>query len=36
MCVAGLFGHRLTAFTTAGGLIECVAGAIVGAAIYKE
>ena len=36
MCVAGLFGHRLTAFTTAGGLIECVASAIVGAAIYKE
>lgn len=36
MWVTGLFGRRLTAYTTAGGLIEIVAGAIAGAALYKE
>jgi hypothetical protein len=36
MCVAGLFSRHLTLYTTAGGLVEVVAGAIVGAAIYKE
>jgi hypothetical protein len=36
MWVAGLFGHRLTALTTLGSLVEIVAGAIAGAALYKE
>jgi hypothetical protein len=36
MCVAGLFSRHLTLYTTAGGFVEVVAGAIVGAAIYKE
>jgi hypothetical protein len=36
MWVTGFFGRRLTALTTAGGLIEVVAGALVGAALYKE
>jgi hypothetical protein len=36
MWVSGLFGRRLTLHTTAAGLIEVVAGAIAGAAIYKE
>lgn len=36
MCVAGLFPHQLTMMTTAGGIVEYVVGAIVGAALYKE
>jgi hypothetical protein len=32
----GLFGRRLTAYTTLGGLVEIVAGAIAGASLYKE
>lgn len=36
MCVAGLFSRHLTLYTTAGGLVEVVAGAVVGAALYKE
>jgi hypothetical protein len=36
MWVAGLFSHHLTAFTTAGNLVETLAGAIAGAALYKE
>ena len=36
MWVTGLFGRRLTAYTTAGGLVEIVVGAIAGAALYKE
>jgi hypothetical protein len=36
MWVSGLFGRRLTVHTTLGGLIEIVAGAIAGAALYKE
>jgi hypothetical protein len=32
----GLFGRRLTAYTSLGGLVEIVAGAIAGAAVYKE
>jgi hypothetical protein len=36
MSATGLFGRRLTAYTTAGALIEVVAGAIAGAALYKE
>jgi hypothetical protein len=36
MWVAGLFSKHLMAMTTAGGLVEVVAGAIAGAALYKE
>jgi len=36
MWVTGLFSHRLTAYTTAAGLVECVAAAVAGAALYKE
>ena len=36
MWVMGFFGRRLTAYTTAGSLIEIVVGAIAGAALYKE
>jgi hypothetical protein len=36
MGVAGLFAHQLMTMTTAGGLVEIVAGAIAGAALYKE
>jgi hypothetical protein len=36
MWVSGLFGRRLTLHTTAGALVEILAGAIAGAAIYKE
>lgn len=36
MWVSGLFGRRLTAYTTLGGLVEIVAAAIAGAALYKE
>jgi hypothetical protein len=36
MWVAGLFSKHLAAMTTAGNLVELVAGAIAGAAIYKE
>ena len=36
MWVSGLFGRRLTVYTTLGGLVEIVAGAIAGAALYKE
>jgi len=36
MCVSGLFSHHLALYTTAGGFVEVVAGAIVGAALYKE
>ena len=36
MWVAGLFSKHLAAMTTAGNLVEILAGAIAGAAIYKE
>ena len=36
MWVGGLFSRHLTAMTTAGDLIETLAGAIAGAALYKE
>lgn len=36
MWVTGLFGRRLALHTTAAGLIEIVAAAIAGAALYKE
>ena len=36
MWVSGLFGRRLTSFTTLGGLVEIVVAAIAGAALYKE
>ena len=36
MWFGGLFPRRLTAMTTAGALVEIVAGAIAGAALYKE
>jgi hypothetical protein len=36
MWVSGLFGRRLTAFTTLGGLVEIVVAAIAGAYLYKE
>jgi hypothetical protein len=36
MWVTGLFGRRLTAYTTAGSLVEIVVAAIAGAALYKE
>ena len=36
MCVSGLFSHHLMAYTTFGAFIGIVAGAIAGAAVYKE
>ena len=36
MWVSGLYSRHLTAYTTAGGLVEIVVGAIAGAALYKE
>ena len=36
MWVSGLFAHRLTAYTTAGGLVEIVVGGIAGALLYKD
>ena len=36
MYVTGLFGNRLTLYTTLGGLVEIVVGTIVGAALYRE
>ncbi|MHB1857563.1 MAG: hypothetical protein ACYCPM_09025 [Acidobacteriaceae bacterium] len=36
MCVSGLFSHHLMVFTTLGGVVELVVGAIAGAALYKE
>ena len=36
MWVPHLFSHHLVAFTTAGNLIETIAGALAGAALYKE
>lgn len=36
MWVAHLFPHHLTVYTTAGNLVEIIAAALVGAAVYKE
>jgi hypothetical protein len=36
MWVSGLFSRHLTLYTTLGGLVEIVAGAIAGAYLYKE
>ena len=36
MWFGGLFSRHLTAYTTAGALVEIVVGAIAGAALYKE
>ena len=36
MWFGGLFSKHLTAYTTAGNLVEIVVGAIAGAALYKE
>jgi hypothetical protein len=36
MWIWGLFSERLTLCTTAGNFMECVVGAIAGAALYKE
>ncbi|MGB6743357.1 MAG: hypothetical protein WBE38_06820 [Terracidiphilus sp.] len=36
MWFSGLFSRHLTVFTTAGGLVEIVVGALAGAALYKE
>ncbi len=36
MYLARLFSRRLTAYTTAGGLIEVVVGTVIGAMLYKE
>ena len=36
MVVAHLFGKHLALYTTAGGLVETLAGALAGAALYKE
>jgi hypothetical protein len=36
MWFGGLFSRHLTAFTTAGALVEIVVGALAGAALYKE
>jgi hypothetical protein len=36
MCVSGLFSRHLTLYTTLGGLVEVVAAAIAGAALYQE
>jgi hypothetical protein len=36
MAVAGLFGLNLTVMTTAAAIVESVAAAMAGAALYKE
>jgi len=36
MCISGLFSRHLALYTTLGGLIEYIVGAIAGAALYKE
>ena len=36
MYLSGLFGRRLTLYTTAGALVEIVVGTILGAWLYKE
>jgi hypothetical protein len=36
MWIGALFSHHLTVYTTAGALVEIVAGALAGAALYKE
>ena len=36
MSVNGLFPVNLTIMTTLGGIVECVAAALAGAAVYKE
>jgi hypothetical protein len=36
MWVTHLFSRHLTAYTTAGALVEIVIAAIAGAALYKE
>lgn len=36
MYAMGLFGRRLTFYTTLGGVVEVVVGTIAGAALYKE
>jgi hypothetical protein len=36
MVFGGLFSHQLAAYTTLGCFIECILGAIAGAALYKE
>jgi hypothetical protein len=36
MWAAGLFSAHLTLYTTLGGIVEWVAGALAGAALYKE
>jgi hypothetical protein len=36
MSVNGLFPTNLTIMTTLGGIVECVAAALAGAAVYKE
>ena len=36
MYVTGLFGRRLTLYSTLGALVEIVVGTIAGAALYKE
>jgi hypothetical protein len=36
MWIPGLFSKHLTAYTTAGNLVETVIGSIAGAALYKE
>lgn len=36
MYVQQLFSRHLTLYTTLGALVECVVGAIAGAALYKE
>jgi hypothetical protein len=36
MLVADLFSKHLTLYTTAGGLVEVVAGTVAGAALYKQ
>jgi predicted anti-sigma-YlaC factor YlaD len=36
MVVAHIFGKHLALYTTSGGLVETLAGALAGAALYKE
>jgi hypothetical protein len=36
MWFGGLFSRHLAAYTTAGALIEILAGALAGAALYNE
>jgi hypothetical protein len=36
MYIPHLFSRQLTLYTTLGALVECVVGAIAGAAVYKE